>query len=106
MCRDLELSVNTTNYTRAQITAVKFFMNSVHTPANDLYSCMMVLFLTISIPFSINPTPQYHAFSSPTRGGIWGFVQLTNLLQGCTFKLMMPGSSESTALREVREKIC
>ena len=39
------------------------------------------------------------------RGGIWGFVQLTNILQECTFKVMMPGSSESTAERGLREEM-
>ena len=62
MCRDLELSVNTFNYTRAPITAVKFLMNSVKTTAYDLYSCMMILFLTISIPFSIKGGYQAYFF--------------------------------------------
>ena len=37
MCRDIELPVNTSSYTRAQITAVKFLINSVHTPDSGLY---------------------------------------------------------------------
>ena len=37
MCRDLEQPVNTISYTRAQITAVKLLMKSVHTPASGLY---------------------------------------------------------------------
>ena len=33
----LEQRVNTISYTRVQITAVKFLMNSVHTPASGMY---------------------------------------------------------------------
>ena len=40
MCRDLELTVNTISYTKAQITAVKFLMNSVHLPAFGLYDML------------------------------------------------------------------
>ena len=36
----LEQRVNTISYTRVQITAVKFLMNSVHTPASGLYDML------------------------------------------------------------------
>ena len=44
MCHGLKLPVYC--YTRAQITTVKFLMNSVNTPA----SCLYDIFLKISFP--------------------------------------------------------
>ena len=42
----LELPVNTTSYTRAQITAVKsLWMNSVHTPASGLYGIFFISYI-------------------------------------------------------------
>ena len=49
--RDLELYVTTTSYIRAQITAVKFLMSSVHIPTSVLYK-YYIFFLKISIPSS------------------------------------------------------
>ena len=67
-------------------------MNSVHTPASDLYS----IFLKIT------------KLSKLVLEAVFLVLKLTSILQGCTFKVMMkieePGSSESTAERGEKEE--
>ena len=95
MCHGLKLPVYC--YTRAQITTVKFLMNSVNTPA----SCLYDIFLKISLRLLYRP------FNSTMRGSIWGFEQITGILQECTFKVMVKSQVAVKALlRKVGEKKC
>ena len=48
----------------------------------------MVLLLKLVSPSPLTDTPQHWPFGNPIRDEIMGFVQLTNTLQECTFKVM------------------
>ena len=76
--------MNTTTYTRAQITAVKFLIQTLYTP---LRLVCMIISHRISIPFSVYRHP--------------------SILTGMHFQSddEEPGSSESTAERGLREEM-
>ena len=106
-CCDLELPVNITSYTSPEH---KLLLSS---SSCTLYTtlilvCMVLLLKLVSPSLLITATLQYRPFTfgSPIRDKVWGCTTNQHLT-GMHFQNddEMPGSSESTAERGLREEM-